>query len=114
MNLQHYLVLEAISSGIPPQKIAEMLDLEPHDVEAILHLLEEKGVVKRGPGGGYFLTEEGAKALSSWRASVGSDGPLFRDEGPAAQLVKWLPVAAVVVGLGVAALALLKFLSRSD
>ena len=114
MNLLHYLVLEAISSGIPPRKIAEILDLEPHDVETILHLLEEKGLVKRGSGGRYLLAEEGAKALSTWRTSVGNGVSLFRDERPVAQLARWLPLAAMVVGLGVAALALLKFLSRKD
>jgi DNA-binding MarR family transcriptional regulator len=62
--MEHYLVLEAIDAGEAPEEIAELLDLEPHDVYAVIRLLEERGLVKRKPtlfGERYVLTEAGRR-----------------------------------------------------
>jgi len=68
--MEHYLVLEAIDAGEAPEEIARLLDLEPHDVYALIRLLEEKRLVERRPtffGERYVLTEAGRRQLEEWR-----------------------------------------------
>jgi DNA-binding MarR family transcriptional regulator len=49
VKIAQYLVLEAIETGKAPEEIARLLDLEPHDVYAVIRLLEEKRLVERRP-----------------------------------------------------------------
>ncbi|MCX8136349.1 MarR family transcriptional regulator [Pyrobaculum aerophilum] len=121
MNLQQYLVLEALASDIPPREIAEILNLETHDVEAVVKSLEERGLVRKSPGlfgERYKLTEQGEKALEEWRAKIRSElakaEELFKRgrEIEAQEIVeKWLPILPILLGLGVISLALWKLLT---
>ncbi|RFA94463.1 MarR family transcriptional regulator [Pyrobaculum aerophilum] len=121
MNLQQYLVLEALASDIPPREIAEILNLETHDVEAVVKSLEERGLVRKSPGlfgERYKLTEQGEKALEEWRAKIRSElakaEELFKRgrEIEAQEIVeKRLPILPILLGLGVISLALWKLLT---
>jgi len=121
VNLQQYLVLEALASDIPPREIAEILNLETHDVEAVVKSLEERGLVRKSPGlfgERYKLTEQGEKALEEWRAKIRSElakaEELFKKgrEIEAQEIVeKWLPILPILLGLGVISLALWKLLT---
>jgi DNA-binding MarR family transcriptional regulator len=73
VKIAQYLVLEAIKAGKAPEEIARLLDLEPHDVYAVIRLLEEKRLVERRPtffGERYVLTEAGRRQLEEWRREV--------------------------------------------
>jgi DNA-binding MarR family transcriptional regulator len=64
VKIAQYLVLGAIKAGEAPEEIAWLLDLEPHDVYAVIRLLEERGLVKRRPilfGVRHVLTEAGRR-----------------------------------------------------
>ena len=107
--MEHYLVLEAIDAGEAPEEIAELLDLEPHDVYAVIRLLEEKRLVERRPtffGERYVLTEAGRRQLEEWRREVlgrAEEAARLRREGGEHeaqslidQLLPALPVLAVL------------------
>jgi DNA-binding MarR family transcriptional regulator len=121
VKIVQYLVLEAIEAGKAPEEIARLLDLEPHDVYAVIRLLEERGLVKRRPtlfGERYVLTEVGRRQLEEWRREVlgrAEEAVRLRREGKEreaqsliGQLLPALPVLAV---LGVLSLALWKLLT---
>jgi DNA-binding MarR family transcriptional regulator len=121
VKIAQYLVLEAIETGKAPEEIARLLDLEPHDVYAVIRLLEERGLVKRRPtlfGERYVLTETGRRRLEEWRREVlgrAEEATRLRREGKEheaqsliGQLLPALPVLAV---LGVLSLALWKLLT---
>lgn len=110
-----------MASDIPPREIAEILNLETHDVEAVVKSLEERGLVRKSPGlfgERYKLTEQGEKALEEWRAKIRSElakaEELFKRgrEIEAQEIVeKWLPILPILLGLGVISLALWKLLT---
>jgi DNA-binding MarR family transcriptional regulator len=121
VKIAQYLVLEAIKAGKAPEEIARLLDLEPHDVYAVIRLLEERGLVKRRPtffGERYVLTETGRRQLEEWRREVlgrAEKAARLRREGKEreaqsliGQLLPALPVLAV---LGVLSLALWRLLT---
>ncbi len=121
VKIAQYLVLETIETGKAPEEIARLLDLESHDVYAVIRLLEERGLVKRRPtlfGVRYVLTETGRKQLEEWRRGVlgrAEEAARLRKEGKEheaqnliGQLLPALPVLAV---LGVLSLALWKLLT---
>jgi len=63
---EYYAVLEALSTGAKTVKeIAELVDMEPHDVEAVISALMGHGLVERREKGllfkkeAYALTEKG-------------------------------------------------------
>jgi hypothetical protein len=119
--MEHYLVLEAIDAGEAPEEIARLLDLEPHDVYAVIQLLEEKRLVERRPtffGERYVLTEAGRRQLEEWRREVlgrAEEVVRLRREGrehEAQSLIdQLLPALPVLVALGVLSLALWKLLT---
>jgi len=121
MKIEQYLVLEAIEAGKTPEEIAELLDLEPHDVYAVIRLLEEKRLVERRPtffGERYVLTEAGRRQLEEWRREVqvrAEEAARLRREGrehEAQSLIdQLLPALPVLVALGVLSLALWKLLT---
>ena len=121
MKIEQYLVLEAIEAGKAPEEIAELLDLEPHDVYAVIRLLEERGLVKRKPtlfGERYVLTEAGRRQLEKWRRELlgrAEEAARLRREGrehEAQSLIdQLLPALPVLVALGVLSLALWKLLT---
>ena len=121
VKIAQYLVLEAIEAGKAPEEIAQLLDLEPHDVYAVIRLLEERGLVKRRPtffGERYVLTEAGRRQLEEWRREVlgrAEEVAQLRKEGKeheAQSLIgQLLPALPVLVALGVLSLALWKLLT---
>ena len=121
MKIEQYLVLEAIEAGKAPEEIAELLDLELHDVYAVIRLLEERGLVKRRPtffGERYVLTEAGRRQLEDWRQEVvgrAEEAARLRREGrehEAQSLIdQLLPALPVLAVLGVLSLALWKLLT---
>jgi DNA-binding MarR family transcriptional regulator len=73
----NYAVLEALSTGAKTVKeIAELVDMEPHDVEAVISALMGHGLVERREKGllfkkeAYALTERGWEVLYKWREEV--------------------------------------------
>jgi DNA-binding MarR family transcriptional regulator len=121
VKIAQYLVLEAIKAGKTPEEIARLLDLEPHDVYAVIRLLEEGGLVKRRPdlfGERYVLTETGRRELEEWRREVlerAEEATRLRREGRGreaqsliGQLLPALPVLAV---LGVLSFAIWRLLT---
>lgn len=73
----NYAVLEALSTGTKTIKeIAELVDMEPHDVEAVISALMGHGLVERKEKGllfkkeAYALTERGWEVLYMWREEV--------------------------------------------
>ena len=121
MKIEQYLVLEAIEAGKTPEEIARLLDLEPHDVYAVIRLLEERGLVKRKLtlfGERYVLTEAGRRQLEEWRRELlgrAEEAARLRREGrehEAQSLIdQLLPALPVLVALGVLSLALWKLLT---
>jgi DNA-binding MarR family transcriptional regulator len=121
VKIAQYLVLEAIETGKAPEEIARLLDLEPHDVYAVIRLLEERGLVKRRPtlfGVRYVLTEAGRRQLEEWRREVlgrAEEAVRLRREGKeheAQSLIdQVLPALPVLAALGVLSLALWKLLT---
>ena len=121
MKIEQYLVLEAIEAGKALEEIAELLDLELHDVYAVIRLLEERGLVKRRPtffGERYVLTEAGRRQLEEWRLEVlgrAEEVARLRREGrehEAQSLIdQLLPALPVLAVLGVLSLALWKLLT---
>jgi len=74
---EYYAVLEALSTGSKTVKeIAELVDMEPHDVEAVISALMGQGLVERREKGllfkkeAYALTEKGWEVLYKWREEV--------------------------------------------
>jgi DNA-binding MarR family transcriptional regulator len=74
---EYYAVLEALSTGAKTVKeIAELVDMEPHDVEAVISALMGHGLVERREKGllfkkeAYALTERGWEVLYMWREEV--------------------------------------------
>ncbi len=74
---EYYAVLEALSTGAKTVKeVAELVDMEPHDVEAVLSALMGQGLVERREKGllfkkeAYALTERGWEVLYKWRDEV--------------------------------------------
>jgi DNA-binding MarR family transcriptional regulator len=120
-EIAQYLVLEVVEAGKAPEEIARLLDLEPHDVYAVIRLLEERGLVKRRPtffGERYVLTETGRRQLEEWRREVlgrTEEAVRLRREGEeheAQSLIgQLLPAPAVLAVLGVLSLALWKLLT---
>jgi DNA-binding MarR family transcriptional regulator len=120
--MEHYLVLEAIDAGEAPVEIAWLLDLEPHDVYAVIRLLEEKRLVERRPtffGERYVLTEAGRRQLEELRREMlvrAEEATRLRREGrehEAQSLIDHvLPALPVLVALGVLSLALWKLLTN--
>jgi DNA-binding MarR family transcriptional regulator len=104
-----------------PEEIARLLDLEPHDVYAVIRLLEEKGLVERRLtffGERYVLTEAGRRQLEEWRQEVlgrAEEAARLRREGrehEAQSLIdQLLPALPVLAALGVLSLALWKLLT---
>ncbi len=121
MKIEHYLVLEAIEAGEAPEEIARLLDLEPHDVYAVIRLLKERGLVERRRtffGERYVLTESGRRQLEEWRREVlgrAEEAARLRREGrelEAQSLIdQLLPALPILVALGVLSLALWKLLT---
>ena len=121
MKIEQYLVLEAIEAGKTLEEIAELLDLELHDVYAVIRLLEERGLVKRKPtlfGERYVLTKAGRRQLEEWRLEVlgrAEEVARLRREGrehEAQSLIdQLLPALPVLAVLGVLSLALWKLLT---
>jgi len=121
VKIEHYLVLEAIEAGETPEEIARLLDLEPHDVYAVIQLLEERGLVEKRRtffGERYVLTEAGRRQLEEWRREVlgrAEEAARLRREGrePEAQnlIDQLLPALPVLVALGVLSFALWKLLT---
>jgi DNA-binding MarR family transcriptional regulator len=118
--MEHYMVLEAVDAGEAPVEIARLLDMEPHDVYAVIRLLEEKRLVERRPtfGERYVLTEAGRRQLEEWRREVpgrAEEAARLRREGrehEAQSLIDQLLTALpVLVALGVLSLALWKLLT---
>jgi DNA-binding MarR family transcriptional regulator len=73
----NYAVLEALSTGAKTVKeIAELVDMKPHDVEAVISALMGHGLVERREKGllfkkeAYALTERGWEVLYKWREEV--------------------------------------------
>ena len=74
---EYYAVLEALSTGAKTVKeITRVVDMEPHDVEAVLPALMGQGLVERREKGFLFkkevyaLTEKGWEVLYKWREEV--------------------------------------------
>jgi hypothetical protein len=74
---EYYAVLEALSTGAKTVKeVAELVDMEPHDVEAVISALMGYGLVERREKGllfkkeAYALTERGWEVLYKWRDEV--------------------------------------------
>jgi DNA-binding MarR family transcriptional regulator len=74
---EYYAVLEALSTGAKTVKeVAELVDMEPHDVEAVISALMGHGLVERREKGllfkkeAYALTERGWEVLYKWRDEV--------------------------------------------
>jgi DNA-binding MarR family transcriptional regulator len=120
VKIAQYLVLEAIKAGKAPEEIARLLDLEPHDVYAVIRLLEEKRLMERRPtlfGERYVLTETGRWQLEEWRREVlgRAEAARLRREGrehEAQSLIgQLLPAPPVLAVLGVLSLALWKLLT---
>ncbi len=121
MKIEHYLVLETIEAGETPEEIAQLLDLEPHDVYAVIRLLEERGLVERRRtffGERYVLTEAGRRQLEEWRREMlgrAEEAARLRREGrelEAQSLIdQLLPALPILVALGVLSLALWKLLT---
>ncbi len=121
VKIAQYLVLEAIETGKAPEEIARLLDLEPHDVYAVMRLLEERGLVKRRPtlfGVRHVLTAAGRRQLEEWRREVlgrAEEAARLRKEGKEYEVQsligQLLPALPVLVALGVLSLALWKLLT---
>jgi DNA-binding MarR family transcriptional regulator len=121
VKIAQYLVLEAIEAGKAPEEIVRLLDLEPHDVYAVIRLLEKRGLVKRRPtffGERYVLTGTGRRQLEEWRREVlgrAEEAARLRKEGrehEAQSLIdQLLPALPVLAVLGVLSLALWKLLT---
>jgi len=119
--MEHYVVLEAMDAGEAPEEIARLLDLELHDVYAVIQLLEEKRLVESRPtffGVRYVLTEAGRRQLEEWRREVqvrAEEAARLSREGrehEAQSLIdQLLPALPVLVVLGVLSLALWKLLT---
>ncbi|ABL88459.1 conserved hypothetical protein [Pyrobaculum islandicum DSM 4184] len=91
MNEIQRLILEAIANDAEPEEIAEMFNLEFHDVQAVLESLEAQGLAKKIRtlfGTKYTLTEKGLELLGGDR--------------PVKSLERLLPLA--LIGLGFTAL----------
>jgi DNA-binding MarR family transcriptional regulator len=74
---EYYAVLESLSTGAKTvEEIASVIDMEPHDVEAVITALMGQGLVERREKGllfkkeVYALTEKGWKVLYKWRAEI--------------------------------------------
>jgi len=74
---EYYAVLESLSTGAKTvEEIASVVDMEPHDVEAVLPALMGQGLVERREKGllfkkeVYALTERGWELLYKWREEV--------------------------------------------
>jgi DNA-binding MarR family transcriptional regulator len=74
---EYYAVLESLSTGAKTvEEIAELVDMELHDVEAVISALMGQGLVERREKGllfkkeVYALTEKGWEVLYKWRAEV--------------------------------------------
>lgn len=74
---EYYAVLEALSTGAKTVKeVAELVDMEPHDVETVISALMGHGLVERREKGllfkkeAYALTERGWEVLYRWREEV--------------------------------------------
>jgi DNA-binding PadR family transcriptional regulator len=74
---EYYAVLEALSTGAKTvDEIAELVDMEPHDVEVVISALMGHGLVERREKGllfkkeAYALTERGWEVLYKWREEV--------------------------------------------
>jgi DNA-binding PadR family transcriptional regulator len=74
---EYYAVLESLSTGAKTvEEIASVVDMEPHDVEAVLPALMGQGLVERREKGllfkkeAYALTERGWEVLYKWRDEV--------------------------------------------
>ncbi len=74
---EYYAVLEVLSTGAKTVKeVAELVDMEPHDVEAVLSALIGQGLAERRDKGllfkkeAYVLTERGWEVLYKWREEV--------------------------------------------
>ena len=74
---EYYAVLESLATGTKTVKeVAELVDMEPHDVEAVISALMGHGLVERREKGllfkkeAYALTERGWEVLYRWREEV--------------------------------------------
>jgi DNA-binding MarR family transcriptional regulator len=120
-KIAQYLVLEAIKAGKAPEEIARLLDLESHDIYAVIRLLEDRRLVKRRPtffGERYVLTEAGRRQLEEWRREVrgrAEEVARLQKEGREHEaqslIVQLLPALPVLAVLGVLSLALWKLLA---
>ncbi|ACB39382.1 MarR family transcriptional regulator [Pyrobaculum neutrophilum] len=76
----YYAALESLSrGGKTAGELAEELDLEPHDAEAVLAALAEAGLVEKTQRGllakktVYSLTPQGWRTLAQWREKARED-----------------------------------------
>jgi Transcriptional regulators len=74
---EYYAVLESLATGAKTvEEIASIVDMEPHDVEAVISALMGQGLVERREKGFLFkkevyaLTEKGWEVLYKWREEV--------------------------------------------
>jgi len=74
---EYYAVLESLATGAKTvEEITRVVDMEPHDVEAVLPALMGHGLVERREKGllfkkeAYALTERGWELLYKWREDV--------------------------------------------
>jgi DNA-binding PadR family transcriptional regulator len=74
---EYYAVLESLSTGAKTvEEIAELVDMEPHDVETVISALMGQVLVERREKGFLFkkevyaLTEKGWEVLYKWREEV--------------------------------------------
>jgi DNA-binding PadR family transcriptional regulator len=74
---EYYAVLESLSTGAKTvEEIANIVDMEPHDVVAVISALMGQGLVERREKGllfkkeVYALTEKGWEVLYKWREEV--------------------------------------------
>ena len=104
---EYYAVLESLSTGAKTvEEIASVVDMEPHDVEAVLPALMGQGLVERREKGllfkkeVYALTERGWELLYKWREEVKErveKAAELRREGRAKEAEEALvPVASVL------------------
>ena len=74
---EYYAVLESLATGAKTvEEITRVVDMEPHDVEAVIPALMGHGLVERREKGllfkkeAYALTERGWELLYKWREEV--------------------------------------------